>query len=336
MASAAPQRSSILVIGSAGFIGSHLTSKLAELGHYVVGFDQHAPTEPFGTRQFIQGDIRQAEDIQRAITESAEPIDTVINLAAIHFDFGHEPDEYFETNEGGMQVLLNVMGQNNIKRLLFTSSIAVYGDRSDSADEQTAPTPTSPYGASKLAAEKQIEQWVAAHPDFNITIMRPCAVYGERNISNMMNLIRQIYSGFFVLFGAGDNVKATAYVGNLVDAMISRLDQLSPGIQVYNYADKPDLTVREIVGIIRSELGRNPKPLWCPLWLGVLAALPFEAAAKLTGRNFPVSIARVKKLAQPTQVEAQRIRGAGFQQAVSSAEGLRRMVRHFLAGRSQN
>jgi nucleoside-diphosphate-sugar epimerase len=151
----------------------------------------------------------------------------------------------------------------------------------------------------------------------------------------MMNLIRQINSGFFLLFGSGKNPKATAYVGNLVDAIALQVSLLRPGIQVYNYADKPDLSVREIVTIIRQALGQSPRPLTLPLWLGILAAIPFELAAKLTGRNFPVSIARVKKLSQPTQVSAQRIRDAGFQQRVDSREGLQRMVRHFQEHRTE-
>ena len=63
-----------------------------------------------------------------------------------------------------------------------------YGDRDDLADEDTVPAPTSPYGASKLAAEKLAEQWQVADPTRCVTIIRPCAVYGERNISNMMKM----------------------------------------------------------------------------------------------------------------------------------------------------
>ncbi len=321
--------SKILVIGSSGFIGSHLTTLLASQGHDVIGFDLTEPVGEFGLCRFVQGDVRAKEDLRLAVRDA----DTVVNLSAVHFDFGHTDDEYFATNETGMCNLLEVMAEAGIRRLLFTSSIAVYGDHEDKANEETPPAPSSPYGASKWAAEKRIRDWIKDDPTRCVTIIRPCAVYGERNISNMMNLIRQIYSGFFVLFGSGANVKATAYVGNLVDAISLQLDQLEPGLKLYNYADKPDLTVREIVGIIRRELGRRSSPITLPLWLGVLAALPFEAVSRLTGKNFPVSIARVKKLSRPTQVEAQKIRDAGFRQRVDSAEGLSRMVRHFLAAR---
>ncbi len=325
------QKHKILIIGSSGFIGSHLSSLLAEQGHEVCGFDVHEPDEDFGITHFYTGDVRSKSDLLEAL----EGIDTVINLAAIHFDFGHADSEYFETNEHGMEVLLSAMTELGIRRLLFTSSIAVYGEYAGWADEDTKPRPNTPYGASKLAAEQVVRRWASEDSSRGVRIIRPCAVYGERNVSNMMNLIRQINSGYFVLFGSGRNVKATAYVGNLVEAMALQMDQLSPGLRIFNYADKPDMTVREIVGIIRESLGKGRFPLTLPLWLGVLAAVPFELFTRITGKNLPVSIARVKKLATPTQVHAQHIRDAGFEQRVSSPEGLRRMVRHYKSDRPE-
>ena len=321
------QNSDILVIGSSGFIGSHLTQLLSARGFRVVGFDTQEPASAFGIDRFIQGDIRNADDVAAGL----EGVGGVINLAAVHADYGHAPEEYFDTNETGMSVLLNAMAQANVKRMVFSSSIAVYGERNDEACEKTRPSPTTPYGKSKLAAEQRIEQWIAEDPTRCVTVIRPCVVYGERNLSNMLNLIRQVYSGFFVLFGPGTNVKATAYVGNLVQAISQHYDQLSPGIKTYNYADKPDLTVGEIVSIIRRELGRSPRAMRFPLWLGIIAATPFDIVSKITGKNLPISRARVKKLAQSTKINAQKIRNDGFEQLFRSDDGIGRMVRHFLS-----
>jgi nucleoside-diphosphate-sugar epimerase len=324
---ALPNRSTILLVGSAGFIGSHLSERLAEQGHHVRGFDLQVPAQQFGTTSTVAGDVRQVEDLCNALPG----IDTVIHLAAVHFDFGHADQEYFDTNEGGMRALLTAMSRFNVRRLIFISSIAVYGDYPGWADEETPPAPETAYGASKLAAETLVQQWGVEDPARCVVILRPCAVYGERNVSNMMNLIRQIHSGYFVLFGSGRNVKATAYVGNLTSAVTQQLDQLSCGVRTFNYADKPDLTVDEIVTTIRLALGKKSRPLRLPLWLGLMAAFPFELITRLTGRDLPVSTARVRKLNRPTQVHADRIRAAGFRQQISSKEGLQRMVAHFLA-----
>ena len=102
--------------------------------------------------------------------------------------------------------------------------------------------------------------------------------------------------------------------------------------KVFNYADKPDLTVNEIVSIICDELpGKKPPRLGFPMWLGVLGAAPFSFLTWLTGKNFPVNIKRVKKLTLPTRVSAQAIRDYGAIQGIATEEGLRKMVRHHLA-----
>ena len=246
----------ILVAGSSGFIGSHLTQLLAERGHEVVGFDSVEPQQDYGVSRFVKGDIRKADELAEALAG----VDAMINLAAIHFDFGHAEEEYWETNESGTKAVLEALTKAGVSRFLFTSSIAVYGDRSDEASEETAPTPTSPYGASKLAGEKLIRQWSEEDPQRRTAILRPCVVYGERNITNMRNLIRQIDSGFFILFGSGKNVKATAYVGNLISAIAMHIEQMEPGLILQNYADKPDQSVSDIVAVIRSELGKSERP----------------------------------------------------------------------------
>ena len=64
------------------------------------------PAEPYGVAKFVQGDVRSGDDLRRALGEG---VDTVINLAAVHFDYGHEPEEYFETNETGMQTLRGIV-----------------------------------------------------------------------------------------------------------------------------------------------------------------------------------------------------------------------------------
>ncbi len=321
----------ILVTGSTGFIGSHLTSRLAGEGHEVIGFDKKEPVASFGVSKFFRGNLLHKQDLLNAL----DGVDAVVHLAAVHFDYGHADEEYFETNEQGSQVLTEAMQESGVERLVFSSSIAVYGDRLDEPDEETTPAPTSVYGRSKLAAEGVVKRWAEQASQRRLVIIRPCVVYGERNVTNMLNLIRQVHSGFFVLFGSGTNVKATAYVGNLVEAIVGRLEAIEPGVQLYNYADKPDMSVAQVVSTIRQAMGRSPHPIRCPLWLGTVAALPFEAFTRVTGKNLPVSLARVRKLAQPTRVAAERIRSAGFEQPVSSAEGLTRMVRHYLEQRAE-
>lgn len=316
----------ILVIGSAGFIGSHLTRMLADRGHEVVGLDLRSPAENFGCQRFVQGSLLD----HAALSQCLEGVGTVFHLAAIHADVGHEPSEYWETNETGTLHLATAMDKQGVHRLLFVSSMAVYGDRDDEPSEVSETRPTSIYGASKAAAEKVVQQWVANDSRNAAMIVRPSVVYGERHVANVRTLIRQIHSGWFFEFGSGANVKATAYVENLTAALFFCLERMAPGLEVYNYADKPDLTSHEIVVAISRFLGRQHPPQRLPFWLGLIAAAPFDVVAKCLRKPLPISMARVRKLARPTPISAEKIRAAGFQQPIPSEVGLRRMVDDYL------
>lgn len=316
----------ILVTGSSGFIGSHLTTRLSAQGHELTGLDLRQPTETYGVHEILQGDVRNIDDVRKALGG----VDAVIHLAATHFDFGHSPEEYFENNETGMRVLLEGMREARIKTLVFTSTIAVYGDRTEYSSEQTPPHPTSPYGESKLGAEGVIRQWQQEDTARKAMVLRPCAVFGERNVTNMNNLIRQIDSGFFFLFGSGKNIKAIAYVGNLVRAIELLLNRAEDGFHVFNYSDQPELTVNQIVGIIYDALGKKGTPLHLPLWLGTTMAKPFDLFTAVTGRNVPINTTRVKKLAIPTLIDSDKIRQFGLEQPYSSEQGLRQMVAYHL------
>ena len=149
-------------------------------------------------------------------------------------------------------------------------------------------------------------------------------------MANMFSLIKAIDKGRYFQFGSGEVVKSVCYVGNLVKATGYCMDRIQLGVNLLNYVDKDDLTVKEIVAIIADELGRHVKQISLPLWLGMAAAKVFELAAKLTGENSRVSAARVKKLATPTRFGAQKIKDYGFVPEYTIEQGLRNMVSWYM------
>ena len=103
-----------------------------------------------------------------------------------------------------------------------------------------------------------------------------------------------------------------AYVENVADFLLYALD-FDPGIQLYNYVDKPDLDMNELVRIARSTLGKDQSRPWrIPYRLGLGVGLAFDLAAKLTGLRFPISAVRVRKYAATTQFGAARAAESGF------------------------
>lgn len=115
--------------------------------------------------------------------------DVIFNFAAVHRTPGHEDHEYFETNIRGAENVVAFAEKWNIKKIVFTSSIAPYGAAEELKKETTLPTPNTAYGISKLVAEKIHEKWQngdAAHRQ--LTIVRPGVVFGKGENGNFTRL----------------------------------------------------------------------------------------------------------------------------------------------------
>lgn len=309
-----------LITGGSGFIGSHFHNALPHTDF--VNLDLQKPFFEHNAK-FVQGDIRVEADIRKAV--EGNNIKTIISLAAKHHDFGIGHDEYFDTNEEGTRILCKVASDHNINEIIFYSSVAVYGISERISTEMQAPTPDSPYGSSKLAGEKVLEQWAAENSERKVLIIRPTLVFGPNNMANMRNLIKQIDSGLYFHLGKADNVKSIAYVENVVAATLYLMKSMKPGVSIYNYADTPQLTTRQIGDIIAKALNKKIR-FTMPRTLGIMMGLPFDLLIKITGINFPVSSARIKKLGTSTHHSAEKLFSEGFKPQFTTVQGLEKMV----------
>lgn len=314
----------VLMTGGSGFIGSHFHRFVAE--ETIVNLDLVAPTFPCKSF-YAGGDVRQADSVDAILTQY--PCRTIISLAAEHKDFGVGKEAYFRTNEYGTQVICDAASKHGIKKIVFFSSVAVYGASSEITTEETPPAPISPYGESKLAGEQILRRWASEDATRSAIIMRPTVVFGVRNVANMLRLIIQIDKNRYANIGAADIIKSIAYVDNVAQAVLHLMGQMRPGVEVYNYADEPQLKVHEITNIIARSLGRR-QPASVPYPLAYVLGLPFDLAISLTGRDLPVSTARIKKICAATHHSARKVLQAGFQPQWSSAEGLRKMVEWYM------
>jgi nucleoside-diphosphate-sugar epimerase len=310
----------ILLTGGSGFIGSHFHKFLPNKG--LVNLDLNEPSFKSHST-FVKGDIRIESDVKKAVLSN--DIKTIISLAAKHHDFGIGHDEYFDTNEDGTRVICKVATENNVKEIIFYSSVAVYGIRNEVSNEDMEPTPDSPYGASKLAGEKVLKEWAMEDGDRKVVIIRPAVVFGPGNYANMFNLIRQIDSGFYFHLGKADKIKSIAYVENVVQATAFLMSKMDRSVAIYNYADEPQLTTREISDTIAHHL-RKKIYLTLPKKLGLLFGVPFDILIKITRKNFPISTARINKLDTSTHHSAAKIFSEGFEPDFSTYQGLMKMV----------
>jgi len=317
----------ILVIGNSGFIGKFLIPRLIKERIDIVGFDLKKPQDNF---KFIQGDVLNREKLEMVI--QSNKIDTIIHLAAKHHDFGISEQEYFETNVKGTENILKCATKFDIKKIVFFSSVSIYGKgKKGYYNERLNPSPVTPYGNSKLFAEKLIEKWTEEDKKRSAVIIRPAVVFGPYNYANMYRLIDSIYRGRFIFVGKGNNVKSVAYVENLVEAIIFLLRRMRSGVEIYNYSDYPQLTTDQLVEVISQNLNRHVPRLKIPLGLVVVMASIFDSLGRLTGYDFPVTAYRIKKFNTTTYCDSEKIRKVGFKQPIDLYTGFRKTVEWYFS-----
>ncbi|MCI1285388.1 MAG: NAD-dependent epimerase/dehydratase family protein, partial [Pediococcus pentosaceus] len=152
---------SILVVGGAGYIGSHMVKRLVEQNRDVVVVDNlstgHRGAVDKGVK-FYEGDIRDHAFLKEVFDQEA--IDTVVHFAAFSIvpESMEKPLKYFDNNTAGMVALLEEMRDHDVKRIIFSSTAATYGVPEKSPIEETdRQAPINPYGESKLMMEKIIK-----------------------------------------------------------------------------------------------------------------------------------------------------------------------------------
>lgn len=314
------KKSRINIIGGSGFVGTRLVTELGVSNCFI--FDKKL--SPYYPSITTIGDIRNSTEIKLA--KGKEHI--VILLAAEHKDDVSPSSLYYNVNVEGTKNVLKKMDEYGIKQLVFTSSVAVYGLNKENPDENHTHDPFNHYGKSKWEAEKVIKEWYEGSPEGkSVTIIRPTVIFGERNRGNVYNLLRQISSGKFLMIGNGENRKSMAYVGNVVAFIKHRIEKNEPGCHVFNYVDKPDLTMYQLTRVIEEKMSLKISNLKIPYWLGMLGGYGFDVLAKLTGKKFSISSVRVKKFCASTQFNATKAY-EDFKAPFSLNDGIKRTLEY--------
>jgi nucleoside-diphosphate-sugar epimerase len=307
----------ILVTGGSGFIGTRLVGELLAKGHEVRILDKVLSTRFPELCQV--GDVRDPQALDTAV----KAVDLVCHLAAEHRDDVSPISLYYDVNVDGTRNLAEACTANGVLRLIFTSSVAVYGLNAGTPSEDQIPNPFNDYGRSKLQAESVLQQWVKKHEGNTLTIVRPTVIFGEGNRGNVYNLVNQIASGRFMMVGKGENRKSMGYVGNIAAFLAFIGGSVQPRMNVYNYADKPDFSMNELIGLVRSFTGKHADSLVrIPYWLGMAGGACFDAVSVITGKKLPISAVRVKKFCATTTISVERLKLTGFAPPFTLEKGM--------------
>ncbi|MFE2218375.1 UDP-glucose 4-epimerase GalE [Streptomyces canus] len=319
-----------LVTGGAGYVGSVVAQHLLEAGHEVVvldnlstGFREGVPAGA----AFIEGDIR---DAAKWLDSS---FDGVLHFAAFS-QVGEsvvKPEKYWENNVGGTMALLGAMREAGVRRLVFSSTAATYGEPEEVPIVESAPTrPTNPYGASKLAVDFMITSEANAHGlgAVSLRYFNVAGAYGKQGErhdpeSHLIPLVLQVAQGrreAINVFGDdyptpdGTCIRDYIHVADLAEAHLLAIKTATAGEHlICNLGNGEGFSVRQVIETVRKVTGHPIPEVVAPRRGGDPATLVASAATAREKLGWNPSRADLAGIVADAWEFAQTISAAGEQ-----------------------
>lgn len=259
----------VLVTGGSGFVCSHLAPKLVDLGYEVYSLERYVTGRYIlGTKKAktIFGDLGDSFTIRKLIRKT-QP-DAVIHLAAItavaySFD---RPQEIFETNTLGTITLAEACLREvpHFKHFLYAGTSEEYGNQTEfPITEDAELRPTSPYGVSKMAADKYLQYMRDAY-DFPVTILRPFNTYGRKDNVHFVveRIVTQMLQSKTVELGDPTSVRDFLYIDDHVNAYLTCLGNERAKNNVFNFCTGHGVLIKELSELIAELIGFEGEISW--------------------------------------------------------------------------
>jgi UDP-glucose 4-epimerase len=312
----------LLVTGSRGFVGRGLLPFLAARGCDGIATGRQPPA---GLPEGWHGATRTA-----VLGGAADvgPLDAVVHLEVkqhVPRPTAADEAEFERVNVGGTREWLDWAARRGVGRFVFVSTIKAVA-AADAPQTEAAPlTPDTPYGRSKAAAEQLVREWAASDPARQAVILRPAPVYGPGNEANLAAFVRQIVSGKPCLIGRGETRKSVVSRTNLAAAIAFAAARPGSGCEVYNVADRETFTLAALARLIAELAGARP-PRSIPALLAAAAAPVGDLIENVTGREFPLTTARLRAIRETSVFPCDKLVAAGFAHPQTTREGLAEML----------
>jgi UDP-glucose 4-epimerase len=262
----------VLVTGGAGFIGSHLANRLIQASHHVIIVDNESTgriSNVPAAAQYIKGDVRRSRDLEHAFVDGLEAVLHIVGQVSLIRSYT-DPSLDLQTNVEGTLNVLQLCLKYRVARLLYASSMTVYGHSATLPIREDTPCqPISYYGITKYAAERYVHA-TALRKDldssFDVTSFRMFSVYGPgQALDNPYQGVLGIFLGNVLrgepitIFGDGEQSRDFVYIDDVVDAWVGALDEPATFGQVINLGSGRRVSINEVADQTLAAFGRSRK-----------------------------------------------------------------------------
>jgi nucleoside-diphosphate-sugar epimerase len=314
----------ILVTGSSGFIGSRIVHRMAcdSSWRVLAGYRCIPDNVPPGVRSVRLGDMAADFDWHDAM----DGADVVLHLAArvhVMHDKTRDPlAEFRRLNVQASKRLAEQAAAAGVRRFVYISSVKVNGESTLGMEPFHAddpPHPMDPYGQSKWEAERAIRE-VAAGCAMEVTIVRPPLVYGPGVKANFRSMMKWLYRGVPLPFGAVDNRRSLVALDNLCDLIVNCAKHPAAAGQTFLAADGEDVSTAQLLRRLGRALGQPARLLPIPprVLQGAFSILGIRDVGERLCGSLQVDIGKAREL-------------LGWTPPLSLDEGLRRAAQAYLA-----
>jgi len=270
-----------LVTGGAGFLGAALANRLAHDGHQVRVIDDLSAGDPARLNErviFTRGDVADRPKLWTLLQD----VDCVYHLAArvLVSESILYPREYNEVNVGGTVSVMEAMRDAGVRRVVFTSSGAVYGEQAQQpVREDAIPNPQSPYAVSKLAAEYYVRA-IGALWGIETVILRIFNTYGPGQSLPVSHppaiprfLKQALDGGSLVIFGGGGQTRDFIYVDDVVEALVAAAAASDVDRRIINVGSGRETSINDLATLVAEAVGREADVLHSPAESGGVSHL---------------------------------------------------------------
>jgi nucleoside-diphosphate-sugar epimerase len=318
-------RGMILVTGATGFVGSHLADSLLERGARVRCLARKSSNLRYVKDpgiELVYGGLDESTDWDQAFEE----VDTVYHVAGT--TFARRAEDYYRVNHKGTELLLSeaVKRRDRIRRFVYISSLAATGPSRDGVpvDEDTSPSPITPYGKSKLLAEEAVKVVADLVP---VTVVRPPAVYGPRDYG-IYEFFKAVKGGMFPVIGRRDKRVSLVHVRDLVTGIILAGESDVAVGRTYFVSSEDDYSMLAVADLMAALMRKRLRTFKLPRPVAYGVALAAEGAAALTRKPPVINRDKVIDLSQTgwtCSIERARTE-LGYSPIVDLETGLRETI----------